>query len=264
LSLPLPLPGTTFRRAGQSRDRILSFFREIIAQRRAQPRGDGLSRMLQARTADGVGCTDEEAMLELHHIVIAGYIVYGLFVELVLRLHRQPELRGRAEDEIRSSAPDGPLALQHLIAMDFTTRLVKEAKRTAPILPLVFGKARRSFELGGYTVPEGWDVWWGLSLSNMDPAVWTSPQTFDPDRYAPGRAEDARAEHAWTPQGSGPLTGHKCLGFDYSAFLTQVFLVALLRGYTWEIPEPSTDYHWNRTPAEPRDGLRMTLRPRGS
>jgi cytochrome P450 len=262
LSLPLPLPGTTFRKAGQARDRILAFFRQIIAERRANPRSDGLSRMLQARTPEGVGCTDEEAMLELHHVVIAGYIVYGLLIELLLRLHRQPDLRQRALDEVSRVAPAGPLDLKQLIGMDFTTRLVREAKRTAPVLPLVFGRARRRFEVGGYTIPEGWDVWWGLSLSNMDPALWTEPRAFDPDRYAEGRAEDQKHEHAWTPQGSGPLTGHKCLGFDYSAFFAQVFLVAVLRGYTWDLPEQSADYHWNRTPAEPRDGLRMSLLPR--
>jgi cytochrome P450 len=264
LSLPLPIPGTTYARAGKSRDRILAFFRQIIAERRASPRDDGLSRMLQARSGEGAGVTDDEAMLELHHIVIAGYIVFGLLIELLLRLHRQPDLRQRAEEEITRVAPAGPLTLPQLIGMDFTSRLVREAKRTAPILPLVFGKARRAFGLGDYAVPEGWDVWWGLSLSNMDPALWTDPQAFDPDRYAPDRAEDQRHEHTWTPQGSGPLTGHKCLGFDYSAFFTQVFLVALLRDYAWTVADPAPDYHWNRTPAEPRDGLRVTLRPRSS
>lgn len=260
LSAPVPLPGTAYSRARKSRDRILAFFREAIAERRARPRGDGLSQMLQARTADGVGCTDDEALLELHHILIAGYIVFGLFLELLRRLHDEPELRARAEDEVRRLAPKGPLTLEQLMAMDFTSRLVREAKRTAPILPLVFGKARRTFELGGFVVPEGFHVWWGLSLSNMDPTLWTSPEKFDPDRYAPERAEDQRQEHTWTPQGSGPLTGHKCLGFDYSTILTQVFLVELLRGYRWELPEQSREYFWDRTPAEPSEGLRMTLR----
>lgn len=44
---------------------------------------------------------------------------------------------------------------------------------------------------------------------------------------------------------------------------TQVFVVALLRGYTWDVPEQSKAYRWDRTPAEPRDGLRMTMRTRG-
>ena len=52
------------------------------------------------------------------------------------------------------------------------------------------------------------------------------------------------------------------LGYDYSTFITQVFVVALLRGYTWDVPEQSKAYRWDRTPAEPRDGLRMTMRTR--
>ncbi len=256
LSVPIALPGTMYSRARKSRDRILELFREAIADRRAKPRADGLSRMLQAKRDDGTGCTDEEAMLELHHILIAGYIVFGLLIELVIRLHEQPELRRRAEAEL----PSGPLQLEQLMAMDFIGALVREAKRTAPILPLVFGKAKQSFDLNGFTVPEGWDVWWGLTMSNMDPTLWAKPEAFDPDRYAAGRAEDQKHEHAWTPQGSGPLTGHKCLGFDYSTVFTEVFLITLLRRYTWEIPQATREYHWNRTPAEPKDGLPMTLR----
>lgn len=260
LSVPLPLPGTLYSRAKKSRDRVLTVLREIIAERRANPRNDGLSRILQARTPDGTGVSDDEVMLELHHMVIAGYIVFGLLVELLLRLDREPALCKRALDEVQRLTPSGPVTLEQLLAMDFVTRLVREAKRMAPIVPLVFGTAARDFEVDGFTIRQGWGVWWGLSLSNQDPAVWTEPKRFDPDRYAPDRAEDQKLEHAWTPLGSGPMTGHKCLGYDYSTYFTQVFLVALLRGYTWEIPEQSPDYYWNRTPAEPRDGLRMTLR----
>ena len=62
LSPPIPLPGTTYSRARKSRDRTLAFFRKLIAERRAAPRDDGLSRILQARDAEGVGCTDDEAL----------------------------------------------------------------------------------------------------------------------------------------------------------------------------------------------------------
>jgi hypothetical protein len=35
-----------------------------------------------------------------------------------------------------------------------------------------------------------------------------------------------------------------------------------LVGDTWDVPEQSDDYHWNRTPAEPRDGFRIRLTKR--
>ena len=48
-------------------------------------------------------------MLEVHHIVIAGFIVYLLMVEVLRRLAEQPELLARCAEEIRrepSSAAD--------------------------------------------------------------------------------------------------------------------------------------------------------------
>ena len=259
LSVPVPLPGTTYTRARAARDRIFAVFRQMIADRRASAGTDGLSLILSARSADGRVYTDDEAILELHHIVIAGYIVFGLMIELFVRFERDAGLRDQVAAEVASVCPAGPITASALARMPLLARVVQEAKRTAPVLPLAFGRARRTFEFAGYTIPEGWGVWWALSLSNHDPEVFAAPKTFDPGRYAEGRAEDQKHPHAWVPQGSGPMTGHKCLGFDYSSALVSVFAIVLLRDYRFTIPEQNLDYFWNRTPAEPRDGLRIRI-----
>jgi hypothetical protein len=49
---------------------------------------DALSRVLTAKAADGRTYTDEEAPLEVHHMVIAGFIVYALMAEAMRRLAR--------------------------------------------------------------------------------------------------------------------------------------------------------------------------------
>ena len=44
-------------------------------------------------------------MLELHHIVIAGFIVFAELVEMVRRLREHPDVRDRLADEIRAASP---------------------------------------------------------------------------------------------------------------------------------------------------------------
>lgn len=262
ISVPVALPGTRFRRARKARDRIFETFREVIADHRAQPKDDGLSRILAASMPDGRVFSDDEIILELHHMVIAGYIVFGLLMELLIRLDQQPAWRAALVAELDAAAVGVDASLEQLYALETMGRVVREAKRTAPILPLIFGTAARDFELGGYTVPKGWGVWMALSLSNTDTRHFRDPGAFDPDRYAAPRSEHQAHPHAWMPQGSGSETGHRCLGLDYSTLIAQVFLVRVLRGYDWEIPEQDMDYHWERLPAEPRDGLRVRFTPK--
>ncbi len=252
VSMPVPIPGTPYARARSARDRLLALYRGLIAERRANPGSDGLSRMLVF--------TDDEALLEIHHIVIAGFVVYALMAEVLRRLAEQPALRERCLDEVREHAPDGPILPEALGRLVTPTNVVREAKRIVPLVPLAFGRAIRPFTCEGYDVPEGWRVYLALYLNHHDPAIYADPDRFDPDRFSPGRAEQSRHPLAFIPQGAEPPTGHRCLGLDYSTALVLVFLTVLLRRYTWELPPQELTYDWGRLPPEPRDGLLVTLR----
>lgn len=259
LATPIAFPGTPFARALRARDRLLARYRKLITEHRANPRDDGLSRILAAPADDGVPPSDEELALELNHVFVAGYIVYALLAELLLQLHRAPELLARVRDEVERVTPSGPLTWRTLNELRLMTLLVMEAKRTAPIVPFAFGSAKTTFEFGGYTIPEGWGVQVALSLSNRDPKVYQDPARFDPDRYAEPRAEHLRHPHAWHPQGSGPPEGHRCLGVEYSTVIAQAFLVHALRGYTWTFPPQDLGYRWNLIPAGFVDGFQVAF-----
>ena len=143
-SIPIPLPGTAFTRGKQARDRLLAVFAEVITAHRKSPTQDGLSRILQAKLDDGTQMTDAEASLELHHTVIAGYIVFGILMSLGLQLEQQPKIRARAQAEV-DAMPKGPLTLGALMRAPYLMQLVLEAKRHAPIVPLSFGTAKKTF-----------------------------------------------------------------------------------------------------------------------
>jgi cytochrome P450 len=261
VSIPVAFPGTPYARARAARDRVLSHIRRVITQRRAQPGRDALSRMLGARAADGRVYTDAEAELEVHHIVIAGFIVYALMAELTRRLAEDPALRARCAEEIRAHVPAGtPLTVQGLAKLRTCFSVVLETKRYVPLVPLAFGRAKRTFTCAGQQVPEGWTCYLALTLNNKDPEIFRDPDKFDPDRFGPERAEHQKHPMAFIPQGAEPATGHRCLGLDYSTFLTLSFLTLLVRGYTWELPAQDFTYRWTTIPPEPKDGLRVALR----
>ncbi len=231
-ALPIRAPGTRYSKALRARDRILETLLGRIREKRRIPGDEGLSRILAADSS----LTDDEAALELHHIVIAGFIVYAELGEMARRLTENPGVRERLAEEIRAASPSGELKPEKLARMPYLLEVVNEVKRLCPIVPAVFGKARRAFEFDGVSVPAGWMVMWALRPSHVAHGVFTDPERFDPDRFSPERAEDKRHEHAFVPQGAGPASGHRCPGLDFATLFMEVFAVALLRGYSWELP----------------------------
>jgi cytochrome P450 len=216
-----------------------------------------LSRLLAS------GLSDDAAALELHHLVIAGFIVYGLMVDVLRWLPELPHVVASCHAEVFEHAPAGrPLTLEALGRLASSTSVVMESKRHAPVMLLAFGRARRQFACGGSRVPEGWNVYLALNLCSRDPAVYTRPERFDPDRFRPERAEHLRHPMAFIPLGAGPPTGHLCLGVEYSRVVVLTFLALLVREYTWELPPQDLGYRWDTIPPAHRDGLRVHLRPR--
>ncbi|HEY3999451.1 MAG TPA: cytochrome P450 [Candidatus Xenobia bacterium] len=245
-ALPINLPGLPLNRALKARDRIFERHGRAIAEHQKNPSPDGLSRMLAA-TFEGQRLSPAEVRVELHHVVLAGNIVYCHLAGAVVELAKRPDLVERLKGE------SSPLLQQ----------VVMEVKRHTPVVPMTFGIARQAFTYGGYTIPAGWMVMLSLATLNRDPSIYTEPDGFDPDRFSPGRAEHHRHPHAFVPQGHGPDTAYRCAGYDYSTRIVEIFLTLLLRDYTWELPAQDTGYDWSVMPPVVRDGVRIRLTRRG-
>jgi cytochrome P450 len=257
-ALPIKLPFTTFGKSMKARNRALDTLRAVVKAHAEGDYDDGLARILAYEPKDGTDISVEETVRELHHIVIAGYIVFGAFAATAMWLKQSPDVLAELRAEIEASAPSGPLSLQTLHSMSVLRRVVMEVKRMTPIVPSIFAIAKKSFPFKGYTIPEGWMVIWSLRGTHRDPSVYADPDTFDPDRFSSERAEDKRHEHAFVPQGAGPLTGHKCAGLEYSTMFMELFALLLARDYDWDLPPQELAYN-SAIPAEPADGLRASL-----
>lgn len=257
-ALPLSAPGTAFGRALAARDRLLAFFMETIRRRGFTPTGDGLSRILAARLSNGAAMKPDAMMRELHHVVIAGYIIFAEFARSVIELNRGPELRRGIEEEI--AALGGDVSLEALERMTGLTRFVMEVKRLTPILPAIFGRARATFAFKGHMIPKGWMVLWGLRSTLVEQSLYSSPEHFDPERFSDERAEHRRHEHAFVPHGPGGSTSHVCPGTDYASIFMKLFVIRLLRnGGAWKPVVENPEYDWSLTPPEPKGGLKISF-----
>jgi cytochrome P450 len=263
--LPIQVPGTRFHAALQARDRVLAALAAQVKRHRDAAPGalppDGLTRMLAARAPDGTALTPQQAALELHHVVLAGAIIFAELAALLVELHRHPDVGDRLRAEVRSVAATGEVTPAQLRQMPYLEQVIMEVKRTCPNVPVSFGKARAPITLGGFTIPAGWNVMMAVGEHNMN-GVFTEPAKFDPERFSPARAEHQRSPHAFAPQGAGTVDkGHKCAGYDYSTVFMELFAVLLMRSYRWHVPDQDLSLDGSLIPPEVRSGLRIRVEP---
>ena len=111
-----------------------------------------------------------------------------------------------------------------LDAMAYTEAVVKETMRLRVLVGFVLRRAAKSFELGGYRIPEGWvlHVQTGGTTRLLDERWPTDADEFKPERFL----EEGDAKGAYMPWGFGP---HLCVGKVIAEMEMKVMLAVLAR-----------------------------------
>ncbi len=254
--VPFPLPGTALRRALSIQRVVFARYEALANARRQSPGKDGLSRMMSSEI-EGERLEARWAIGELHHMVLAGFITWSVFADGLVRLTQEPELLARLK-AAAEALPDEPGPRAYVEAPGLA-HFADELKRTSKVVPIIFGMAQRDFEVEGHTIPQGAAVLLGIYSGHNDPAApYDAPETFDPDRFAEGRAEHKRHPAAFHPQGAGSIIeGHKCAGFDYSSLMIQVFFAELLRGAPFSVPPQDLSRNMALIPPDYIGGLKV-------
>jgi cytochrome P450 len=259
IALPIPLPGTAYTKGVRAKDESIAYYLELVRTHRAGSYDDGLARLLAARNAGGATIGDAEAAGEVNHLFLAGYIVFGQFAATIVHLTKHPELRERLAAET-SALPAAPTT-GDLAGNAYLMQFVDEVRRTTPIVPVVIGKAARSFVVDGFEIPAGWGVAAAVWHHDREAATYRQPEEFDPERFG-ARAEHRSHVYAYAPQGAGGPETHRCPGYDLTTIFMALFAARLVRGYSWTLSEQDLTPNWGLVPPVPRDGLRAVVKPR--
>lgn len=150
-------------RANQGTAALLSYFRELVADRRRQPRADLISNLIEARDA-GDKLSEEELLAQCIQLIFAGHETTVNHVGngvLALLLHpEQLELLRQRPALIDS-------AINELLRFD------------SPVQTTAARKPVEDVELGGKLIRAGDPVIAFVSSANRDPAVFPEPDRLD-------------------------------------------------------------------------------------
>ncbi len=148
-----------------ARDKLVAFFLEQIAARRAQPGPDVISQMLAAEF-DGERLSDRDIVNQCNLLLVAGNVtttdMIGNGVKALLahpeqlaKLRANPELIGAAVEEVLRY--DSPVTNSGRISHD-------------------------EIEIAGCPIRKGESLNVSLAAANRDPAVYDNPDVFDIER----------------------------------------------------------------------------------
>ena len=121
VALPINLPGTTYAKGLEARDRIFALLEGVVRRHIDSPptRVDGLTRILSAAKDAGAPLDAKTAAREMHHFLLAGMIVYAELAATLRVLHESPNVRERLLAEVLANAPSGPIGPAQLRAMPY-------------------------------------------------------------------------------------------------------------------------------------------------
>ncbi len=184
-----------------------------IARRRTAPdlheRDDVLSMLLQARTEDGDGLSDEELRDELITLLVAGHETTANALGFAFeRLLRHPHALARATAE-----------------PEYAEAVVTETLRLRPVLALVARKLREPMTIAGHDLPAGTEVAPSIYLVHHRPDLYPQPDAFRPERWLPGEGGAKPGTYTWLPFGGGI---RRCLGASFALVEMRTVLSTVL------------------------------------
>ena len=138
---------------------------------------------------------------------------------------------------------------------------MKETLRYRPPVIMVPYIVKKSFHIpeSNYVAPKGSMIIPSTWLSLHDPEAYPAPDTYDPERWISGTAEDQGKN--WLVFGTGP---HYCLGQTYATLNLMLLLHKLAAEFEWrhEVTERSEEIRVFAT-IFPMDDLLLTFQRRG-
>jgi cytochrome P450 len=252
----LRIPGLEFDRGLRGREFMMDLFGSMIPSRRSGEGEDMFSRLCRAESEEGTRFDDGEIVDHVIFLMMAAHdTTTSSLSSLVYELGRATDWQERVREEVSSAHLASP-GFDDLLGLDLAHRVMNETLRLHPPLSTIPRIAERECVFDGFRIPADAMVAVYPLHSHYMEEWWTDPFRFDPDRFAPGRAEHERHPYLFVPFGGG---AHMCIGHRFAELQIKAILCALLRRYRWSLPEGYRLPEQQAPIAKPTDGLPVRL-----
>lgn len=252
----LPVFNNRWHKGIKGRRFLEQFIGRHIDAKRAGAGRDFFTHICQVKDDDGHEFARQAIVDHMIFLLFAAHdTTTSTLCSIIYSLAQNPQWQQRLRDEYRALGKDS-LDYDDLARLESTEWVFREALRLYPPLPTIPRRCLRDTEILGHRIPRNAGVGISPLFTHYMPEFWSNPQRFDPERFAPARAEDKRHFFQFVPFGGGH---HKCLGLNFAEVQSKLFLFHLLRRYRVGVA-PGYAMQYSRVPMSlPTDGLPITL-----
>jgi cytochrome P450 len=250
------LPTRANREFSAAIRRLRDVVDRIVAGYRAAgvDHGDVASMLLLARDdTTGDGLTDEEVRDEVFTLLAAGHETTANALSWVMHhLGERPDLDARVYAEVRDVVGSRGVESGDIPKLTFLTSVVLETLRLYPPAWILTRRANTATTLGDVELPTGASVFFAPYALQRDPAAYSDPTAFDPDRWSTEPSMLTHGPH-FVPFGGGR---RQCIGDVFA--LTELVVVLATIAQRWRLaPVPDRPVRINFTAALKPDHLPM-------
>jgi cytochrome P450 len=233
-----------------------------VAERRLHPTTDALGLLAQAHDEGGQPLDAAQIKAHAKVLLVAGHETTASLAAWALYLLVQhPGYARRVLEECADPAlrpTPAPAGCGGLSVLD---RILREAERLYPPVPIAPRLVGRAVEVCGADLPAGTRVFYSAAATHLLSHLWADPYSFDPERFASPREEHRRAAYALVGFGGGPRI---CIGRSLARLELAIFVThALQRYHLAVIPDQLIAQRCGVT-SRPRRGIRLHVEARGA
>ncbi|WP_164018065.1 cytochrome P450 [Pyxidicoccus trucidator] len=234
-----------------------------LASRRERGTQEGditlLSMLVEARARDtGEGMKDVEVRDEIVNLFGASFEMIATSITWAVHACTQhPDVVRNIRDEVRGAVGTAEPTLEDVPKLPYTARVVQEINRLCPPAFAILREAKETTQVNDVMIPERSNILMFPYAIHRHPDYWTSPETFDPDRFLPERMAGMH-KCAYVPFGAGQRI---CVGQHMSMVDTVLALAMMLQHLDVEYASPRPVQWETKLTFVPKGGLPVKVRP---
>jgi cytochrome P450 len=230
-----------FRKAFAGLDPVI---RALVERRLAEPGEDALSELVLLDRQDGAAVDVDQLVVETKTLVVAAHETTASCMNwLWLLLARSPAVQRRIHEHAAARPPPSVDSEAMVAGSGPVRHAIREALRLYPPGWVLSRRALADDEIAGHSLPRRTEVLVSPYLLGRNPALWTEPGEFRPERFA-GRPPSTPD----IPFSAGPRS---CVGESMAEAELVAHLLVLSRAIRMSDPEPG-----RRVAVEARINLR--------
>jgi len=258
-NFPIPKTPRLMRSKRKLDGVVLSIIRD---RRKSKTTGDDLlQRLLDAQDEAGRRMSDEQLKDEVMTLFLAGHETTANALTWTWYLLAQnPQVEQALGAEVDSVLAGRAPTLSDLPKLPYVEMVVKESMRLYPPA-WGFGRlALEDFELGGYRILAGTNIFITQWLTHRDARFFPDPLRFDPERWREDPVRKGKIPRfAYFPFGGGPRV---CIGAGFAMLEAALLLATIAQRYRFSLAPGAKVVPLFSVTLRPKYGLPMILRSR--